>query len=256
MSLEGVPPSEWLDLTGDVVVITGAASGIGRACAKMFDRAGASIAVADLDGQALRASLKEDGISERSMLAEELDVTDPQACERFAGTLRDRFGSIHTIIPCAGIYRSRPFADLSPDDWRQTMSVNLDGVFNTIRPMLPLLAENSAITLLSSRAGHGGGSAGHVHYGATKGAILSLARGLARELGPRTRVNAVSPGVIVTPMTAAALAVYGDDVIARTPLKRFGSAEEVAATILFLSSRLASYISGEAIQINGGLYMS
>ena len=245
----------WLDLTGQVIVITGAASGIGLACAKMFHRAGAVIAAADVDGPSLRSVLESEGILAAG-LAEGLDVTDPHACSAFAKRVADQFGKVHAVIPSAGIYRSKPFADLTDGDWRQTMSVNLDGVFNTLRPILPILADGGSITLLSSRAGHGGGSAGHVHYGATKGAMLALARGLARELGPRIRVNAVSPGVIATRMTEAALAVYGADVLAQTPLARFGSADEVAATILFLSSNLASFVTGETIQVNGGLYMS
>lgn len=249
-------PGDWLDLSGQVAVVTGAASGIGRACASMFYRAGATLAVADLDDRALLATLEVDGVPPSSVLAEGLDVTDPSACDDFAKRVAGRFGAIHAIVPSAGIYRSKPFADLTFADWQETMSVNLDGVFNTLHPLLPVLADNGSITLLSSRAGHGGGSAGHVHYGATKGAMLSLARGLARELGPRIRVNAVSPGVIETPMIGTALAVYGEDVLAQTPLKRFGRADDVAAAILFLSSGLASFITGETLQVNGGLYMS
>lgn len=249
-------PGDQLDMTGRVVVVTGAASGIGLACAGMFHRAGASLAVADLNVSALRAALESVGVASSAVCAAGVDVTNPENCDAFADTVRRTFGAVDAIVPSAGIYRPMPFADLTSENWRQTMAVNLDGVFNTLRPLLPILADGASITLLSSRAGHGGGSAGHVHYGATKGAMLSLARGLARELGPRVRVNAVSPGVIETPMTSAALKVYGDDVLNQTPLGRFGVADEVAAAILFLSSGLASFITGESLQVNGGLYMS
>jgi 3-oxoacyl-[acyl-carrier protein] reductase len=104
-------------------------------------------------------------------------------------------------------------------------------------------------------AAHTGGSAGHGHYGAAKGGILSLTRTLARELGPGIRANAVSPGIIDTPMVHRLLATRGEDVIKQTPQKRFGRPEEIASVVAFLCSDAASFINGEAIHVNGGFYM-
>jgi 3-oxoacyl-[acyl-carrier protein] reductase len=104
-------------------------------------------------------------------------------------------------------------------------------------------------------AAHMGGSFGHAHYGASKGGVLALTRSLARELGPRTRANAVSPGVIATGMTERLIDARGQAVIAQTPLARTGTPAEIASVVAFLCSPSASFITGEAIHVNGGLYM-
>ena len=237
------------------LLVTGATGGIGRATAELFQAAGANLVLVDINPAALidtAAQLDPTGAKAITVCA---DVTQMEACLSAVTSAVERFGGIDVLVPSAGIYRDEMFATMTSEQWRLTMAVNLDGVFNIIRASLPAMRPEGSIINLASRAGHSGGSLGHAHYGATKGGILALTRGLARELGPRIRVNAVSPGVIETPMTAEALMITGDDVIRQTPLARFGTAVEVASAIAFLASAEATFITGETIHVNGGIYM-
>ena len=153
----------------------------------------------------------------------------------------------------AGIYRPSRIADMSDEEWSTTLSVNLDGTFFYCREFLPLLAEGSAIVMLSSIAARGSATFGH--YSASKSALHGLMRSLALELAPRTRVNAVSPGPVDSPMVAPLMAARGAEIIAQTPLKRLCTTTEVAKVVAFLCSDWASFITGENVHVNGGLYM-
>ena len=241
---------------GRTVLITGASGGIGLATAQLFGSAGANLVLVDVDAPALGAMVSSLDFVGVPLLTAATDVTAMSACEAAVEQAVKRFGKIDIVVPSAGIYRDELFATMSAEQWRLTMAVNMDGAFNIVRAALPAMRGAGSVVMLASRAGHSGGSLGHAHYGATKGAILALTRGLARELGPGIRVNAVSPGVIETPMTAEALLSTGDDVLRQTPLGRFGTAQDVASAIAFLASEEAAFITGETIQVNGGIYMS
>jgi 3-oxoacyl-[acyl-carrier protein] reductase len=139
--------------------------------------------------------------------------------------------------------------------WRACLAVNLDGTMALCRAAVPHMGEGGAIVTLASIAGHRG-SAGHAHYAAAKGGVLAFTRSLAAELSPRgIRANAVSPGLIDTPMIAAMMAERGPSLVAQTPLRRLGTAAEVAGAVLFLASDLASFVTGETLHVNGGLYI-
>jgi 3-oxoacyl-[acyl-carrier protein] reductase len=243
------------DFTGKTVLVTGATGGIGRATAALFLACGANLVLLDLDPAALADAAAQLDPAGKNAVIVDADVTRMEACVSAVASAVERFGGIDVLVPSAGIYRDELFATMTPEQWRLTMAVNLDGVFNIIRAALPAMRPEASIINLASRAGHSGGSLGHAHYGATKGGILALTRGLARELGPKVRVNAVSPGVIETPMTAEALLTTGDEVLRQTPLARFGTADEVASAIAFLASPHAAFITGETIHVNGGIYM-
>lgn len=139
--------------------------------------------------------------------------------------------------------------------WREVMSVNLDGVFFLVRATLPHLKRNGSIVPIASMAGHRG-SARHAHYAATKGALLSFSRSLAWEIGDAARINVVSPGIIATPMTDDLVAAKGDTLLAATPMGRYGTPGEVASVVSFLCSPAAAFVHGEVIHVNGGLHMS
>lgn len=243
------------DFSGRTLVLTGANGGIGRAVAEVFAAAGANLVLADLDGPALDAFAATLGIGEARIATRAVDVAKPEDAEALVGLAAARFGAIDFLVPSAGIYLSQPFAGMSDAQWRQTLSINLDGVFYLCNRAAPHLREGSAIVNLTSVATHRG-AVSNAHYAASKGALGALTRSLARELAPRTRVNAVAPGVIETPMTTALVEARGAETLAATPLGRLGQPSEIAAVIAFLCSKAASFVTGETIHVNGGLYMA
>ena len=244
------------DFTGRTLVLTGANGGIGREVAKLFGAAGANLVLSDLNLGALEAFAGDELASSLNRTALlEVDSTKPEDADALVALASSRFGGIDFLVPSAGIYLAQPFAEMTDGQWHQTVSVNLDGVFYVCRRAVAHLREQSSIVNISSLAAHRGAFY-NAHYSATKGALISLTRSLARELAPSTRVNAVSPGIIDTPMASDLIRVRGADSIAQTPLKRVGTPEEIAAVIGFLCSDAAGFITGEVININGGLHMA
>jgi len=236
--------------------ITGAGSGIGLATARLFLQLGAEVFASDINSAALNALKTESGENPRLSLSDG-DVSSPSDCRRLVEEAVAGFGQIDSLIHSAGIYSAeKKVHQLSDDEWLKTIDINANGTFYICRAVIPHLSNNSAIVNVASIAAHQG-SPLHPQYAAAKGAVLSLSKSLAVDLAPKTRVNVVSPGVIETPMTESFRnEERGKNMLRRTPLGRFGRAEEIAGPIAFLCSPLASYVTGEAIQINGGFYIS
>jgi len=243
------------DLAGKVALITGANGGIPRATAALFRRLGAHLVLTDLDPAALdtfAASLPE---AQARMVTARVDVTQRADVDDAVALAGREFGGIDILVTGAGLYVEQEVTAMSDDDWRRTIGVNLDGVFYTCRAAMPLLRRGGSVVNIASMAGHRG-SVRHAHYAACKAAVLGFTRSLVHELSPRgVRANCVSPGIIATPMTEAIMAQNGAALIAATPMKRFGTPEEVASVIAFLASDAASFVTGETIHINGGIYM-
>ena len=237
------------------LVLTGAAGGIGREVARQFYEAGANLVLADKDIAGLDAFIQTLFPDAGRIVTMEMDSSSPEDCDRLVDLASKHFDGIDFLVPGAAIYKSDPIREMTDDQWRQTMSINLDGVFFLIKRSIPLLRENSAIVNISSMAGHRG-SFYNAHYSSTKGALISLTRSLSRELGPATRVNAVSPGMIDTPMARDLIRDRGQAALDQTPLKRVGQPGEIASVIAFLCSDGASFITGEVINANGGLHMA
>lgn len=238
------------DFTDRVVVITGAAGGIGHATAELFGRSGAQVVMVDRDAGRLSQFAAQHPAAGTQII--EADVTGPGELDRVVQAIADRFGRIDVLVPAAGIYPERRVDAMTDDEWGVVIDVNLNSVFRLVRRALPLMSDGSSIIAISSIAGHRG-SAEHAHYAASKAGLMGLTRSLAVELDGRVRVNAVSPGIIETAMTERLRAVRGDTLTTQTPAHRFGRPDEVAAVIAFLASDAASFINGESLQANGGL---
>lgn len=244
------------DFDSRTLVLTGANGGIGREVAQLFASAGANLVLADLDVDGLQRFVTTQlGDAVERIMIKRVDSAMAQDNEALIESAVSRFGGIDFLVPSAGIYQAQPFREMTDAQWHQTVSINLDGVFYVCQRAVAHMNEHGSIVNLSSLAAHRGAFY-NAHYSATKGALISLTRSLARELGPHIRVNAVSPGIIDTPMAADLIKNRGADSVMQTPLKRLGQPQEVASVIGFLCSEAASFITGEVIHVNGGLHMA
>lgn len=247
--------SAMLDLTGKVAFLTGANGGIPRATAALFRRLGAHLVLTDLDTEALDAFAGTLPEAPQRILTARVDVTQRAEMDAAIALAQAEFGGLDILVTGAGLYLEQDVPSMTDEQWHRTVAVNLDGVFHACRAAMPLLREGGSVVNIASMAGHRG-SVRHAHYAACKAAVLGFTRSLVHELSPRgVRANCVSPGIIATPMTEAVMAQNGAALIANTPMRRFGTPEEVASVIAFLASDAAAFVTGETIHINGGLYM-
>lgn len=236
-----------------VAVITGAAGEIPAEVARLFAGRGLRLLLTDLNQAALTELVKSLGGAPR-VIGVRQDVARPEDAEAVAACCRQAFGRADFIVTGAGLYEHLPLAEIDPLRWRRSLAINLDGVFYTIQALRPLLTDDSAIVNIASVAGHRG-SPDHTPYAAAKGGVLTLTRSLAQELSPRTRVNAVSPGLIDTRMMQSLDPERRQAMTEAMPLKRMGTAREVAEVVGFLCSPAASYVTAETLHVNGGLYI-
>lgn len=242
------------DFKGKTAIITGAASGIGKATAEYFAACGANVVLADINEMALAQITAAIPDATRASY-QRYDAADPANAEALVAHAIDAYGRLDYLVMAAGIYEKQHVATMSDAQWQRMIGVNLDGVFFLARASAPHLAEGGAIVAVASVAAHQGGSFEHAHYGASKGGVLAFVRGLARDLAPAVRVNAIAPGWIDTPMVAKTLEASGTSKIKAIPLGRIGAPREIASIAAFLCSDAASFVTGESIVAAGGAYM-
>jgi 3-oxoacyl-[acyl-carrier protein] reductase len=244
------------DFSGKRALVTGGSRGVGAAVSRMLAEAGADVAISYLnrtaEAEALAAELRGHGGRAFAVAG---DLADPAAVEALFERIRVELGGLDLLIANAGIWPPAdvPVSEMSDEQWRRTLAVNLDAVFYVIRAAARMLGYDGRIVLVGSTAGQRG-EAFHGDYAASKGALMSLTKGVAIELAPRgITVNCVAPGWIDTEMAAIP---YGDGgraaIEAGIPLGRVATAEDVAGPIVFLCSPLARHITGEVVNVNGG----
>jgi 3-oxoacyl-[acyl-carrier protein] reductase len=248
-----------IDLKDRTAVVTGGSRGVGRVVAQMLAQAGAHVGISYRhrkdEADAVVADLERSGARAWAYGG---DLSESGVADKLFARAREEFGSLDLFVGNAGIWEPAdvPIAEMSNEQWRNTIGVNLDSIFYTTRAAARLMNDGGSIVLLSSTAGQRG-EAGHADYAATKGAIISLVKGVAVELAARQiTVNAVAPGWIDTEMCEVPYRNGGRTrVEAIIPLRRVASAEEVAGPVLFLCSPLARYITGEILNVNGGMVL-
>jgi meso-butanediol dehydrogenase / (S,S)-butanediol dehydrogenase / diacetyl reductase len=252
------------DLSAKTVVITGAASGQGRAGAVLFARAGANLALCDVDEEGLQETAElvteESGVA---VLARRCDVADVADVEAFVAATTSRFDIIDVIYNNAGVMLRSSIEDTTEADWDRVNDINVKGPFFLVKFALPALLKSASASVInvSSISGLLPPREGNTAYCASKGALMALTRAQARDLAPYgIRVNCLVPGPIDTPMPAGAFEKLPEDkrpaareaAVSRNMIKRFGTAEEVASVAVFLAGPGASYMTGAMIPVDGG----
>jgi NAD(P)-dependent dehydrogenase (short-subunit alcohol dehydrogenase family) len=236
-------------------LITGGASGIGAATARLLDSRGWSVIIADVDGTRAAEVAATCGEQARSVA---LDVTAQSSVEAALGEIRGREERLDAVVTCAGVIDPRPSVDVSDTQWNDLMEVNLAGTFRVVREAHDLLAASAAssVVLVSSIAAHVG-MRRRASYAASKGAVEALTRVLAAEwAADGIRVNAVAPGYVRTELVANAIndkAVDIEALQAAIPLGRLAAPSELGAAIAFLASDEASFITGQVLVVDGGM---
>lgn len=247
-----------LGLKNRVAIITGAAQGLGRAIALALAGEGASVVIADINYQKARAVLKEvDGLTDGN-LAVKVNVARQADLDKLVSKTIQKFGRIDILINNAGICPRTGFEDITEKEWDTVLAVNLKSVFLLSQKILPYMKKKryGKIVSLASVAGKIGGAQVGAHYAASKAGIICLTKSIAAAAGGfGINVNAVAPGVIGTDMTMCISAEKIKKYKRMIPLGKIGTPEDVARTVLFLASDVSDYLTGEIIDVNGGLVM-
>ncbi len=245
-------------LEGKTALITGAARGIGKSIALKFASEGANIAFTDLvideNGKATEAEIAAFGVKAKGYASNAADFAETEAV---VAQVKEEFGSIDILVNNAGITKDGLMLRMTEAQWDIVISVNLKSAFNFIHACVPIMMRQrggSIINMASVVGIHG--NAGQANYAASKAGLIALAKSVAQEMGPKgIRANAIAPGFIETAMTAGLPEAVREEWKKKIPLRRGGKVEDIANVATFLASDLSSYVSGQVIQVDGGMNM-
>lgn len=246
------------DFANKIVLVTGGSRGIGRAITVEFAKRGATVVLSYAGNEAAaNETVKLVTDAGGKAKAIRFDVADSEACTKAIDDMVKEFGRLDVLVNNAGVAIDGLIMRFKDEDWDKTLDTNLKGAFCLIRAVSrPMMKQRGgAIVNLSSVVGEMG-NGGQAAYAASKAGLIGLTKSVAKELSSRNiRVNCVTPGFITTDMTAGLSPELKEKMTAAIPLARIGNAEEVAAAVAFLASDAASYITGEVLKVNGGMYM-
>jgi NAD(P)-dependent dehydrogenase (short-subunit alcohol dehydrogenase family) len=249
-----------MQLAGRVAIVTGGASGIGRAAALLFAREGAAVLVADQNEQSGEAVVREIEKAHGRAQFESSDVTSAIDCRRITERTLQAFGKVDILFNNAGIIRRSTILDLSEEDWDRVMAVNVKSIFLLSREVIPHMQKAGGGSIINTASGWGlSGGAKAAVYCASKGAVVLLTKAMAVDHGPQNiRVNCICPGDTATAMLQNEAVQLGENhdrflaEAAKRPLGRVGTAQEIARTALYLASNASSFVTGTALVVDGG----
>ena len=244
------------DFNGQTVIVTGGTRGIGRAIAESFLKAGARVIATYSTNQAAAAKFREDNSQfGESIDVQQLDVAKYEDAERFFKYIDTKYGSFQVLVNNAGIRKDSVLAMMKESDWQDVLNVNLTGTFYMCKfAVLSMMRNRYGRIVNISSVMERYAFEGQANYAASKAGLVALTRALSKEVATRgITVNCVSPGFIATELIQDLPDKLREAYLARIPMKRFGNAEEVAACVLFLASKEASYVTGSVLEVSGGL---
>ena len=246
-----------MERTKKVAVVTGAAQGIGKTIALCLAEKGASLVVCDINLEMATETAREIETAGGSCLALQADVTSLPDAERIIKESTERFGAVDILVNNAGITKDNVLLRMKEEQWDQVMAVNLKGTFNCTKAAIKLMLRQKRGTVINIASITGlMGNPGQANYSASKAGVIGFTKAIAREYAERgITVNAVAPGFIATAMTDAIPEKEREALINQIPLQRLGTPLDVAHAVCFLASEQASYITGQVLGVNGGLYM-
>jgi 3-oxoacyl-[acyl-carrier protein] reductase len=249
-----------MSLSGKTAIVTGGGRDIGRACALRLASEGAKVAINyHSSNEGADSAVAEIIAAGGKAFALQGDMTNPKDVETLITETRKRFGDeIHVLVHVTGgLVARKKFGEMDLGHWNDVMDLNVTSLFHMVSAVLPHMPEGGSIIPFASQAGRDGGGPGAIAYASSKGAVMTMTRGMAKELGPKVRVNALCPGMI----DADFHNVFTKDEVRKnvanaTPLKREGSSEDVANLVAFLASDQSAFMTGTCLDINGGILMS
>lgn len=242
------------DLKGKVAIVTGSGRGIGKDIAIVLAKCGMNVAITDIAEETAKETAKELEQFGVETLAIAGDVSDYAQAENIAKQTFDKWGKIDVLVNNAGITMDGLFIRMKPEQWQKVIDINLTGTYNCSYAVVNYMRKARSGNIVNLSSISASGNAAQANYSASKAGVLGFTKAIAKELAPMgVRVNAIAPGFVDTPMTQKMADKYKDKILENIPMGRQSTSEEIAKVCLFLVSDLASYVTAEVINVNGGL---